>query len=361
MPGLFSPIELRGVSFENRIVVSPMCQYSALEGTATDWHTVNLGHLSLSGPGLVFFEATHVSPEGRITPQCLGLYNDANEAGIERTVRFIKRWANAKVGVQLAHAGRKASTLPPWEGGGPVLDGRGWTPVAPSALAYDIGSNLPAELDEAGLQKVRDDFTAATQRCVRLGIDVIELHFAHGYLAHEFLSPLSNHRADNYGGTLANRMAFPLELVDAVRGVWPEHLPLFVRISATDWVDGGWNTQESIVFARECKKRGVDVIDCSSGGLSPRQQIDARPGYQVAFARKIRREAEIATVAIGMITDPYFAERIVVEGEADFVAMARAFLRDPRWVWTAADLLGAEPFVPEQYARARRTLLPPRP
>jgi 2,4-dienoyl-CoA reductase-like NADH-dependent reductase (Old Yellow Enzyme family) len=361
MPGLFSPIELRGVAFENRIVVSPMCQYSALEGTANDWHTVNLGHLALSGPGLVFFEATHVSPEGRITPQCLGLYSDENEAGIARTVRFLRNSTRSKIGVQLAHAGRKASTVPPWEGGGPVRDGRGWTPVAPSALAYDAGSNVPHELDDAGLQKVRDDFVAAARRCARLGVDVVELHFAHGYLAHEFLSPLSNHRTDRYGGSLANRMAFPLELVDAVRGVWPQHLPLFVRISATDWVDGGWNPQEAIVFARECERRGVDAIDCSSGGLSPRQQIDARPGYQVAFARKIRREAEIPTVAVGMITDPFFAERIVADGDADFVAMARAFLRDPRWVWSAADLLGGEAFVPPQYARARKTLLPPRP
>jgi 2,4-dienoyl-CoA reductase-like NADH-dependent reductase (Old Yellow Enzyme family) len=361
MPGLFSPMELRGVRFDNRIVVSPMCQYSALEGTANDWHTVNLGHLALSGPGLVFFEATHVSPEGRITPQCLGLYSDENEAAMARTVRFLRERTHSKVGVQLAHAGRKASMLPPWEGGGPVRDGRGWTPVAPSAIAYDAGSNIPHELDDAGLQKIRDDFAAAAVRCARLEVDAIELHFAHGYLAHEFLSPLSNHRTDRYGGSLANRVAFPLELVEAVRAVWPEQLPLFVRISATDWVDGGWNTQESIVFARECERRGVDAIDCSSGGLSPRQQVDARPGYQVAFARKIRREAEIPTVAIGMITDPFYAQRIVEEGDADFVAMARAFLRDPRWVWTAADLLGAEPFVPNQYARARRTALPPRP
>jgi 2,4-dienoyl-CoA reductase-like NADH-dependent reductase (Old Yellow Enzyme family) len=361
MPGLFSPIELRGVAFENRIVVSPMCQYSATEGTATDWHTVNLGQLAVSGPGLVFFEATHVSPEGRITPNCLGLYSDANETGMERTVRFIRRWGNGKIGVQLAHAGRKASTLPPWEGGGPVTDGRAWTPVAPSALAYDIGSNVPQALDDAGMQKVRDDFVAATQRCIRLSVDAIELHFAHGYLAHEFLSPLSNHRTDRYGGVLANRMAFPLELIDAVRAVWPERLPLFVRISATDWVDGGWNPQEAIAFSRACKRRGVDAIDCSSGGLSPRQQIDARQGYQVAFARKIRREAGVATVAIGMITDPFYAQRVIEEGEADFVALARAFLRDPRWVWTAADLLGGEAFVPNQYARARKTVLAPRP
>jgi len=361
VPGLFSPIELRGISFENRIVVSPMCQYSANDGTATDWHVVNLGHFALSGPGLVFFEATHVSPEARITPRCLGLYSDENEAGMERVIRYIRTYARSKIGVQLAHAGRKASTATPWDGGGPARDGEGWTPVAPSALAYDAASNVPHELDDAGLQKIRDDFVAAAQRCVRLGVDVLELHFAHGYLAHEFLSPLSNHRTDRYGGSLGNRMAFPLELVEGVRAVWPEHLPLFARISATDWVDGGWNVQESITFARECKRRGVDAIDSSSGGLSPRQQIDARPLYQVAFARQIRREAEIPTLAVGMITDPLDAQRIVENGDADFVAMARAFLRDPRWVWSAADLLGGEAFVPPQYARGRKTSLPGHP
>ncbi|HEY5425660.1 MAG TPA: NADH:flavin oxidoreductase/NADH oxidase [Candidatus Tumulicola sp.] len=355
---LFSPIELRSVRFENRIVVSPMCQYSASDGTACDWHVVNLGHLALSGPGLVFFEATHVSPEGRITPDCLGLYSDENEAGIARVVSFLREWTRSKIGVQLAHAGRKASTLPPWQGGGPVLDERAWTPLAPSAVPYDENAAIPQALDDAGLQKVRDDFVSAVRRCVRLGVDAIELHFAHGYLAHEFLSPLSNQRTDGYGGGLAERMRFPLELFEAARAAWPQALPLGVRISATDYVEGGWNPDEATIFSAELGRRGCDFVDCSSGGLSPAQQIDARPGYQVGFARDIRRDAGVATIAIGAIVDPHMAERIVAEGDADFVALARGFLRDPRWAWDAADAVGGEPFVPNQYLRARRV---PRP
>jgi 2,4-dienoyl-CoA reductase-like NADH-dependent reductase (Old Yellow Enzyme family) len=352
---LFSPIDLRGVRFENRIVVSPMCQYSATDGTANDWHLVNLGHLALSGPGLVFFEATHVSPEGRITANCLGLYSDENEAAMARVVRFLREWTQAKVGVQLAHAGRKASTLPPWTGGGPIRDGRAWTPVAPSALAYDARANVPQALDEAGLRKVLHDFTAAVARCARLGVDVVELHFAHGYLAHEFLSPLSNNRTDAYGGSLANRMRFPLELFEAARLAWPQRLPLGVRISATDYIEGGWNLDEATMFAHELQRRGCDFIDCSSGGLAPAQRIDPRPGYQVGFSRDIRRTAQIATIAIGAITDPKLAERIVVDGDADFVALARGYLRDPRWAWSAADALEGDSFVPEQYLRARQT------
>jgi 2,4-dienoyl-CoA reductase-like NADH-dependent reductase (Old Yellow Enzyme family) len=355
---LFSPIDLRSVHFENRIVVSPMCQYSAIDGSACDWHVVNLGHLSLSGPGLAFFEATHVSPEGRITPSCLGLYNDDNEAAMARVVAFLRGWTRTKIGVQLAHAGRKASTLPPWEGGGPVRDARAWTPVAPSAIPYDPAGNVPDALDAAGLQRVREQFVAAAERCARLAVDVVELHFAHGYLAHEFLSPLSNRRTDQYGGSLANRMRFPLELFAAVRAVWPARLPLGVRISATDYADGGWNLDEAVSFARELRTRGCDFIDCSSGGLVPTQKIDPHPGYQVPFARSIRRDAGIATMAIGMITDPAMAERIVAGGDADFVSLARGFLRDPRWVWDAADALGGEPFVPPQYLRGRRTSRP---
>lgn len=361
-PGIFSEFELRSVHLANRIVVSPMCQYSAVDGTASDWHVVNLGHLALSGPGLAFFEATHVSPEGRITPHCLGLYSDENEAGMARVVQFLRDFTQIKVGVQLAHAGRKASTLPPWQGGGPVTDSSAWTPVAPSAIAYDERSPMPTALDEAGLRKVLHDFKGATQRCARLGIDVIELHFAHGYLAHEFLSPLSNHRTDTYGGSQANRMRFPLELFETVRSEWPAHLPLGVRISATDYVEGGWDLAQSISFARELKARGCDFIDCSSGGLSPLQKIAATPGYQVPFAHEIRREAGVATIAIGMITDPHQAQHIVANGDADMVALARGFLRNPRWVWDAADALKdespADPFVPNQYQRARKTPLP---
>jgi 2,4-dienoyl-CoA reductase-like NADH-dependent reductase (Old Yellow Enzyme family) len=352
---LFSPIDLRGVRFENRVVVSPMCQYSAVEGTACDWHVVNLGHLALSGAGLVFFEATHVSPEGRITPSCLGLYDDDNEAGMARVVRFLRLWTRSKVGVQLAHAGRKASTLPPWEGGGPLRDARAWTPVAPSPIPYDDHAPVPWELDDEGMRKVRDDFVSAVRRCVRLDVDAIELHFAHGYLAHQFLSPLSNRRADRYGGSPANRMRFPLELFDAARAAWPQTRPLGVRISATDHVEGGWNLDEASAFACELRRRGCDFVDCSSGGLSPAQRIDAYPGYQVGFARRIRDDAQVPTIAIGGITDPDMASRIVADGDADFVALARGFLRDPRWVWNAADELGGDAFVPNQYRRARGT------
>lgn len=330
-----------------------MCQYSATDGTASNWHLVHLGHLGLDGPGLIFFEATHVSPEGRITPRCLGLYSDENEAAIARVVEFLRESSPSKVGVQLAHAGRKASTLPPWEGGGPVTDARRWTPVAPSALAFDEGWNIPHALDAIGLEKVRRDFVEAARRCARLGVDVIELHLAHGYLAHEFLSPLSNARTDRYGGPLENRMRFPLELFHAVREVWPERQALGVRISVTDWVDGGWHPDEAVVFARELSARGCDYVDCSSGGLSPRQKISAQPSYQVPFARKIRSEAAIPTMAVGLITDPLEAERIVAHGDADLVALARGFLRDPRWVWAAADELDAEAFVPKQYLRGR--------
>jgi len=331
-----------------------MCQYSSQDGNANDWHVVNLGHMALSGPGLAFFEATHVSPEGRITDQDLGLYSDANEAAMERVVAYLRRWTNTKVGVQLAHAGRKGSTLPPWEGGGgPASGARAYPTVAPSALAYDAGWQVPAALDAAGLQKVRDDFVAAARRAERLDIDTIELHFAHGYLAHQFLSPLANHRTDAYGGSLENRMRLPLELFDAVRAVWPQHKPLGVRISATDWVEGGWDLDQSTVFAHALKARGVDFIDCSSGGLSPQQKIAVGPGYQVPFSAHIKRAVDVTTIAIGMITDPHQAEGILERGDADFVALARGFLRNPRWTWDAVDALGGESFVPPQYARGR--------
>jgi 2,4-dienoyl-CoA reductase-like NADH-dependent reductase (Old Yellow Enzyme family) len=287
----------------------------------------------------------------------LGLYSDDNEAGMARVVAFLRRWTQTKIGVQLAHAGRKASTLPPWEGGGPLDDERAWTPVAPSAIAYDGRAIVPAALEPSGLAQIRGQFAAAAGRCARLGVDVVELHFAHGYLAHEFLSPLSNRRDDEYGGSLANRMRFPLQLFEDVRAVWPAALPLGVRISATDYADGGWNLEESTAFARELRARGCDFVDCSSGGLVPTQRIDPHPGYQVEFARTIRRAADVPTMAIGLITDPQQAERIVDGGDADFVALARGFLRDPRWVWNAADRLGGESFVPSQYLRARQTRL----
>ncbi|MDQ2865793.1 MAG: NADH:flavin oxidoreductase/NADH oxidase [Candidatus Eremiobacteraeota bacterium] len=352
MSKLFEPIALRDVELENRVVVSPMCQYSSEEGNANDWHVVNLGHFALSGPGLAFFEATHVSPEGRITAADLGLYSDDNEEAMSRVVAFMRRWTHTKVGVQLAHAGRKGSTLPPWEGGGPALGAAAYQTVAPSAIPY-ADWRAPQALDAAGLQKVRDDFVTAAKRCERLGIDVVELHFAHGYLAHQFLSPLSNAREDEYGGTLENRLRFPLELFSAVRAVWPVGKPLGVRISATDWVEGGWDVAQSIELVRELRNRGCDFVDVSSGGLSPEQKITAGPGYQVPFAAEIRRATGLLTMAVGMITEPAQAETILRSGEADFIVLARGFIRNPQWTWDAADSLGGTPFVPQQYARGR--------
>ncbi len=351
---LFSPINLRGVEFENRIVVSPMCQYSAEDGNANDWHVVNLGHFALSGPALAFFEATAVSPEARITDRDLGLYSDSNQEAMARVVAFVRRWTRAKIGVQLAHAGRKAATLPPWEGGNAAPEDRTYETFAPSAIAYAPDWRTPTALDNAGLRKVRDDFTRAARRCVELGIDVIELHCAHGYLGHEFLSPLTNHRTDAYGGSLHNRMRFPLELFDAVRAVWPEEKPLGIRISATDWADGGWDLEESTAFVAAAKTRGCDFVDVSSGGLVAHQQISVGPGYQVPFAAHIKRETGVPTMIVGMIDDPRQAETILRSGQADFVVLARGFIRDPNWTWDAADLLGAESFVPPQYQRGRR-------
>ncbi|HTX56487.1 MAG TPA: NADH:flavin oxidoreductase/NADH oxidase [Candidatus Acidoferrales bacterium] len=349
---LFTPIALRGLTLENRIVVSPMCQYSSTDGNANDWHVVNLGHFALSGPGLVFFEATHVSPEGRITDRDLGLYSGDNEAAMARVVAFVRTWTRSKIGVQLAHAGRKGSTLPPWEGGGPAAGEHAYQTVAPSALAFG-NYRTPEALDENGLQKIRDDFVAAATRAQRLGVDVIELHFAHGYLVHQFLSPLSNVRTDAYGGSLENRMRFPLELFEAVRAVWPQEKPLGVRISASDWVAGGWDLEHSIAFVRELRERGCDFVDCSSGGLSPDQKIAIGPGYQVPFSEAIRKATGIATFAVGMITEPVQAEEIIANGQADCVVLARAFIRNPNWVWDAADDLGGESFVPPEYQRGR--------
>ncbi len=354
MPELFSPIGLRSLTLENRIGVSPMCQYSSVDGSPNDWHLVNLGHFALCGPALAFFEATHVSPEARITDCDLGLYSDENEQGMERVVRFLRRYTRSKIGVQLAHAGRKGATLPPWEGGGPAPPGRSYEIVAPCAVPYDVGWHVPHELDDAGMQKVLSDFVVAALRAERLCIDVVELHFAHGYLAHEFLSPLSNRRSDRYGGSLENRMRFPLALFAAVRDAWPERKPLGVRISATDWVEGGWDVEQSAAFVERLKKLGCDFVDVSSGGLSPQQRVAVGPGYQVPFAARIKRATGMATIAVGMITDPKQAEQIVAGGDADMVSLARGFLRHPRWAWDAADALGGgEPFVPDQYRRGR--------
>ncbi len=347
---LFSPIQLGACTLTNRIVVSPMCQYSAEEGRATDWHMIHLGHLALSGAGLLFAEATAVSPEGRISAADLGLWSDDTEAALGRVVAAIRRYAPIALGIQLAHAGRKASTDLPWAGGHFISPERGgWQTLAPSALPYAPADAAPRALDAAGLDRVRAEFVAAAQRAERLGFDVIELHAAHGYLLHEFLSPLSNARDDRYGGALENRMRFPLEVFDAMRAALREDIPLGVRISATDWVEGGWDLAQSLAFAEALRHHGCAFIDVSSGGLSPAQQIPVAPGYQLPFAAKIRAETGLPTMAVGLITEPRQAESIVEGGQADMVALARGMLYDPRWPWHAAAELGAQVDAPPQY------------
>lgn len=358
MSQLFSSIALGNVALSNRIVISPMCQYSAEHGQASDWHLIHLGQLALSGAGLLFIEATAVAPEGRISPGDLGLWSDQTEAALARVIRSIRPYSSMPIAMQLAHAGRKASTQAPWEGGRSIPPQRGgWRTVAPSPLPYNENDTLPLELDKEGLQRIRNDFVTAAQRAHRLGIDVIELHAAHGYLLHQFLSPLSNTRKDQYGGSLENRMRFPLEVFEAMRGAVPHDTPVGIRISATDWVAGGWDIEQSIVFARELQRRGCAFIDVSSGGLSPLQQIPAEPGYQVPFAAEIRHETGMATIAVGLITAPEQAETIVSSGQADMVALGRGMLYDPRWPWHAAAKLGAQVEAPKQYWRAQPLML----
>ena len=367
---LFSPIALRELTLANRIVVSPMCQYSAADGSATDWHLMHLGNLALSGPGLLIIEATGVEARGRITKGCLGLYCDAHEAALARVIGFCRQHGNAKIGIQLGHAGRKASAQRPWEGRGPLAAGEGaWQAVAPSPISgSSAGSSAttvqarawptPRMLDRAGLDKIRDAFVASTMRSERLGIDLIELHMAHGYLLHSFLSPISNRREDEFGGSIDNRMRFPLEVCDAVRAAWPQDKPLGVRVSASDWVDAGWSIADTVVFASALKKRGCDFLCASSGGVSDQQKLELGPGYQVPFAAQIRRETGITTMAVGMILEPSHAESIVTDGRADMVALARGLLYDPRWAWHAAQALGAKASYPVQYERSEPSLWP---
>lgn len=356
---LFSPFSMRGLDLANRIVVSPMCQYSADDGSMTDWHLMHLGQFAVSGSGIVIVEATGVEAAGRITPGCTGLYSDGNEAAMARVVKFCRDFGNTKIGLQLAHAGRKASVEVPWNGGKPMAADAAnrWQTVAPSALAYAPGWPQPAALDVTGLARVKAAFVQATERAARIGFDLIEIHAAHGYLFHEFLSPLSNQRSDDYGGSLENRMRFPLEVFTAMRGVWPGDKPLGLRVSATDWVDGGWTVADSIELARALKQRGCDFMDISSGGNSPAQDIDAGPAYQTGFAADIRRESGLATIAVGQISDPFQAESIVRSGQADLVALARGMLFDPRWTWHAAVALRAQAAYPPQYQRAHASLL----
>jgi NADPH2 dehydrogenase len=353
---LFSPVDIRGLTVPNRIVVSPMCQYMATDGVPGDWHMVHLGQFAQSGPGLIIAEATGVELEGRITPGCPSLHNDRAEAAFARVVAFMRTVGDSRIGIQLAHAGRKASTTPPWEGSGLVEGAEAWVTSSASDLPYLPTWPAPRALDDAGLARVKAAFVAATHRAHRAGFDLVEIHAAHGYLLHQFLSPLSNVRTDGYGGSFEARIRFPLEIFRAVREAFPEDKPVIIRISATDWVEGGWDLAQSIEFCKALKEMGCDMVDVSSSGLDPRQKIVTGPGYQVAFAEAIRAQAGIPTMAVGMITEPIQAETIVATGQADMVALARGMLWDPRWVWHAALALGEEFSLPAPYARANPAL-----
>ena len=354
-PQLFQPLTVGGLRLRNRIVIAPMCQYSAVDGRMTDWHLIHLGHLALSGAALLTIEATAVLPEGRISYADVGLWDDATEASLGHVLEGIRRWSDMPVAIQLAHAGRKASTDLPWKGGAqlPPDDPNGWQTVAPSALSFAAQEHAPESLGRDGLARVRDAFADAAARAARLGIDAVQVHAAHGYLLHEFLSPLSNHRDDEYGGTLENRMRFPLEVFDAVRTAFPAGRPVTMRISGTDWVDGGWDIEQSVRLAEALEARGCDAIHVSSGGLDPRQQIPVGPSCQVPLARAVKQATKLPVVAVGLITGFEQAEAIVATGDADLVGLARTILYDPRWPWHAAAHLGANVRAPNQYLRSQ--------
>lgn len=349
---LFTPIELRGLRLDNRIVVPPMCQYSAEEGNPTDWHRMHTGQFAVCGAGLFIVEATAVSPEGRITDGCLGLYTEAQEDGLRRLVEFFRRYGHVAPGIQLGHAGRKASTRRPLLGEPAApLDQGGWQPLSPSQMAFEPGWPAPKAMDRNDLDRVRAAFAAAARRAHRAGFALLELHAAHGYLLHEFLSPVTNRRSDAYGGPFENRVRFPLEVFEAVRAAWPADKPVGVRVSATDWVEGGWSPEETARLAAILAYRGCDYIHVSSGGLSPDARIPAGPGYQVRFARMAREASGLPTIAVGMINSPWQAEQILRAGQADLVAVGRAMLFNPHWAWQAARELGQSAIYPRQYER----------
>lgn len=353
MSQLFSPLQMRSLTLRNRIFVSPMCQYSSQDGLPGDWHMVHLGSRAVGGAAMVIVEATAVEPQGRISPGDSGLWNDTQAAAFAPITKFIAE-QGAVHAIQLGHAGRKASMLPPWLGGGAVAeDAGGWQPVAPSPAAFGPGSPQPRELGLAELERIAVQFEDSTRRALRAGFKVVELHLAHGYLLHQFLSPLSNRRSDGYGGSLENRMRFPLEVVRRVREVWPEELPLMVRLSVTDWVEGGWDLAQSLELCRQFKTLGVDLVDCSSGGLLPDAVIPAGPGFQTPFAETVRKEIGIATGAVGLITAAVQAEQIIATGCADVVLLARELLRDPYWPIHAAGELKVDTPWPVQYERAK--------
>jgi NADPH2 dehydrogenase len=353
---LFTPVALRGVTIQNRVTVAPMCQYSATDGVPGDWHLVHLGQFAQSGAGLILVEATGVEPEGRITPGCTGLYDDATEAAFARILGFMKSVGGCKVGIQLGHSGRKGSTVAPWEGGGLIEGAGAWQTECASAVPYLPGWPEPRAMDADALARVRTAFADAARRADRAGFDLVEVHVAHGYLLHQFLSPITNRRTDAYGGSLENRMRYPLEVFEAVRAAFPADKPVILRLSATDWIEGAWDVDQSVVFCRTLQQMGCDMIDVSSGGLDQRQKITVGPGYQVAFSDRIRREAGIPTMAVGQITDPLQAETILATGQADMVALARGMLWDPRWTWRAAVALGEEIALPAPYARCNPAL-----
>src|SRR4051794_9684715 len=354
MSALFSAITLRGLNLPNRIMVAPMCQYSAVDGEANDWHFTHINSLALSGAAMFCIEATGVEAVGRITPGCLGLYDDATEAALKPILASVRRHSKIAVAIQLAHAGRKASSHRPWEGGQliPLTHG-GWQAEGPSAVPHKAEEPPPRALDAQGLMRIRDAFVATARRADRLGIDALEVHSAHGYLLHQFLSPISNQRTDSYGGSLQNRMRFPLEVFEAVRAAFPAEKPVGIKVSATDWVGGGWDLEQTIAFAMELKSRGVDWIDVSSGGVSPLQKIPLGPGYQVPFAQAIKEATGVTTMAVGLITQAQQAEDVVASGKADMVALARGMLYEPRWGWHAAAELGGQVEAPPQYWRSQ--------
>ena len=353
MSKLFTPLKIKSVEFPNRLTVSPMCMYSSEDGFSNNWHLVHLGSRAVGGAGLIFTEATAVSPEARITPDDLGIWKDEHVEGLKNIVDFCSS-NGAVIGIQLAHAGRKASTSSPWKGANYLTEDKGgWKTVAPSGVPFNANDNFPQQLDEEGIEKVKHDFQQAAKRAVAAGFKVAEIHSAHGYLLHQFLSPLSNKRTDKYGGTFDNRTRLLLEVTEAVQEEWPENLPLFVRISATDWAEGGWNEEESVALAKILKDRGVDLIDCSSGGLVPDAKIPVAKGFQVQFSEKIKKEAGISTGAVGLIETAEEAEEILSKSQADLIFIGREFLRNPYFPLNAAKTLDSEITWAPQYRRAK--------
>jgi 2,4-dienoyl-CoA reductase-like NADH-dependent reductase (Old Yellow Enzyme family) len=355
MAKLFEPITIGNLTLANRIVIAPMCQYSAENGRMTDWHAMHLGNLAQSGAGILTIEAAAVSPEGRISHADVGLWDDETEAAMGKVLESVRRWSDMPLAIQLAHAGRKASTSKPWEGGRQIAPdaGNGWQTVSASDLPFLPEDNAPEALDKAGLDRIREAFADAARRADRLGIDAVQIHAAHGYLLHQFLSPLSNRREDEYGGSLENRMRFPLEVYDAVRAAFPAEKPVTMRVSGTDWVEGGWDIEQTVAFAKELEARGCAACHVSSGGLDAGQKIPVGPNYQVPLARKVKEAVSVPVIAVGLITEPEQAEAIVATGDADMIGLARTVLYDPRWPWHAAAALGATVKAAPQFLRCQ--------